>query len=667
MPFLISAQNSKKDKFEIKELEFEIDGERPSIEYRNQFSTHVSPISILTFLNKNVYHQIGSPPEYFDTFIFKEDINRVKRYLYDHGYFQSIVDTNLIFNLDKKTINILIKIDEGNRTKIDSIIYNGIDSIAVAVKEKLFNYSLLQKGIPFEKNIIDNERQRILNLLYNSGYRLAIIDSISVTRFTSGKGMIVKYLISPYKQFNFGKISINNENSEIDSVIIYRQLEFSKGELYQEEKRIQSEINLNRLGVFQNAQIQLDIPIDTISPPEIPLNILLRAKKLRDITPEIILNDEKNVLNTGFGLGFDDKNFIGGARNFSINTRLLLHSIQELDFKNAIKNGVNEPTFLTKSNINFNLTQPYLFSNKSSASISFIAEYEKQKLYSLTTLQTKFGVAIKLSTFTNGFIDWYLERIAVEQVDPNVDISGFTGKRQKQFNSIISFTLQKDKTNNLFSPTSGYFHSINIEEAGLLPQLMKEFSEGLPFTEYLKINFNLRHFYNFSKSESFIFAWRLRGGSAYLYNSENKIPLPPTRKFYLGGSSSMRAWKARSLATFQNPYQGGNTSLEFSTETRYHFANERDKLAGLEVTKFWGVLFLDFGNLWDKITDVNYNSIAIAGGVGLRYDTFIGPVRLDFAWRVYDPSLPKDKAWISQKKFFKESFNIVQIGIGHPF
>ena len=80
-----------------------------------------------------------------------------------------------------------------------------------------------------------------------------------------------------------------------------------------------------------------------------------------------------------------------------------------------------------------------------------------------------------------------------------------------------------------------------------------------------------------------------------------------------------------------------------------------------------GVIFVDYGNLWDDLSDIKGRSIAIAAGSGLRYETFVGPLRLDLGFRVYDPKEPPAKQWIFNRKFFTESFSIIHIGIGQSF
>jgi len=59
----------------------------------------------------------------------------------------------------------------------------------------------------------------------------------------------------------------------------------------------------------------------------------------------------------------------------------------------------------------------------------------------------------------------------------------------------------------------------------------------------------------------------------------------------------------------------------------------------------------------------------LASGVGVRYATVAGPVRIDLGFRVYDPMGVPDRRWITRRKFYEETLGnfVLHIGFAHSF
>ncbi len=68
---------------------------------------------------------------------------------------------------------------------------------------------------------------------------------------------------------------------------------------------------------------------------------------------------------------------------------------------------------------------------------------------------------------------------------------------------------------------------------------------------------------------------------------------------------------------------GGDSMLAFSEELR---AMLRGNLGG--------VLFIDAGNVWAESWSINLSDLRYAVGPGLRYQTPVGPLRLDFGYQL---------------------------------
>jgi outer membrane protein assembly factor BamA len=168
-----------------------------------------------------------------------------------------------------------------------------------------------------------------------------------------------------------------------------------------------------------------------------------------------------------------------------------------------------------------------------------------------------------------------------------------------------------------------------------------------------------------------ILALKIKGGIEDKYGgarSDTNVGIPQTHRFYAGGGNSVRGWNSRDLIAGGNSggQLGGNLALEGSVELRTNILQSlRDGL----FDKIWLVQFIDAGNVWGQMGDFRLSSVAIAAGIGIRYDTFFGPFRMDWGFRVYNPAEPDGRRWITQRQLFGQTFKeaIFHFGIGNAF
>lgn len=534
---------------EVDDIEITVNGSTPEQEVLNQMTTLETPWALWILLNENIYEKIGAPRAYFNPVLFQRDIISIRDFFRDRGFFTVRIDTSLTFSQDGKAVEIAIRIDENSQSLVDTIRVTGIEQVPETVLQEIQQRSTLKPGDAFNKNQVVEEQSRILRTLKNAGYADAFLDSVGQVRYASTNNISVLLRFNSGPRYVFGDVRFDHQDDQIDSTVLLRQLDFETGEMYNDEKRIQSEQNLNRLGVFEFASIRKTPHI--VGQDAIPLLISFRMLEQQEITPELlVLNENSSLFSTGLGLTYKHRNLFGGAQNFSISSRARANEIEDLYFNGAFRQGLAEPTLFGKADIQSQLVFPYFFSNKTSAAITLTAEAEKQRSYDLNTLRGKISFSTKLATFTLGVTEFNIER-----VDPQYKSQDATGIRPddstKQFNFIESFTLQRDKTNNVFSPTAGFFHSVTLEEAGIVSRTAGGF--GLPYSEYVKISLLAKQYFSGETDQSFVFAYKLKAGIAQLYNeTQNPTPVPLPRRFLVGGSNSVRGWKDKQLASFSD-------------------------------------------------------------------------------------------------------------------
>jgi outer membrane protein insertion porin family len=431
---------------------------------------------------------------------------------------------------------------------------------------------------------------------------------------------------------------------------------------------------LNRLGVFETSRIEPIVAMKSDTTQEIPMQVYVRPRPFQEIVPEVGVNDENNAFNILLGLGYNNRNFFGGARNFAAKLQVQLQSIQDVEFSRVFKStGLRDSSVLGNAELSFQINQPYFINNKTSftPSLSFIVD-KRNKYYFNPIIRARFGVTSQTAQYTTVFLDWSLERIGYEPINAAIGALYFDSlsiDRRPQFNSIIAATIQRDKRNDAFYPSAGIFQSLTFEEAGIIPSIFGGvFGFDLPYSKYVKLAGRGSWYWDPSGVRDAVLALRLYGGVSVLYgNSPAAVPI--TRRFYGGGSGSVRGWRARELAASRFPEEGGNTVFEVSLEDRWNLLRNAGRLAFLEFNKLSVVFFYDVGNVWPTVEKVRVTDLAMASGMGLRYATIAGPLRIDFGFRVYDPADVPERRWITQKKFYKETLGnfVLHFGIGHAF
>jgi len=103
---------------------------------------------------------------------------------------------------------------------------------------------------------------------------------------------------------------------------------------------------------------------------------------------------------------------------------------------------------------------------------------------------------------------------------------------------------------------------------------------------------------------------------------DNILQLPPSLRFFAGGASSIRGYDFEAIAPLdaKGKVAGGKYSFIAKYEYQYRVKS-----------KWWLATFIDSGSVWDNKPDW-YSSI----GVGLRWESPVGPVRIDCAWGLND-------------------------------
>lgn len=198
---------------------------------------------------------------------------------------------------------------------------------------------------------------------------------------------------------------------------------------------------------------------------------------------------------------------------------------------------------------------------------------------------------------------------------------------------------------------------------------------GVNYFQYLRSEVDVRYNLEFDENNAAVF--RFSSGIGLPYGNTSVLPFD--KRFFAGGSNSLRAWRPRRV--------GPGTFSDTSSGLLFDRSGELLVLANMEyrfqVLKrlLEGALFLDAGNVWNinRSSQVlpgvfsgsrMFSEMAVNTGLGFRFDFQFFLMRFDWGIPLRDPSEPPATRWIINRALepgFIRNYTALTLGIGYPF
>jgi len=141
----------------------------------------------------------------------------------------------------------------------------------------------------------------------------------------------------------------------------------------------------------------------------------------------------------------------------------------------------------------------------------------------------------------------------------------------------------------------------------------------------------------FPLSNRIVLAGRAAGSVALGYSGNTSVP--PKNRLYLGGGTTVRGYDFQTLGPEDpdgNPL-GGNVMTLGNIEARFSVLGN-----------LGAVIFCDGGGIWTEVQQISSGTAGLGTGFGIRYNTPIGPLRLDYGFApTWENSLRRGKVYFA--------------------
>jgi len=524
----------------------------------------------------------GKPPP-FRPQDLDYDLERLKNYYRRQGFHHAEIKPEINYGPGGQVV-VTLNIHEGPWVKVTDI---SVEVAGAVDLSELRQKWPLKPGDRFAEKPYDNLKNLYLNYLPNHGYpRVRVKGRVYLNEETNTARILLS--VNPGPLSYFGPVRIKDvEKLETPEAAILAKLSFKTGQIFNQGELFNTQRKLYATDLFRS--VVLTPEQSTPQEPTIPIVIELEEKKKRSLKIGLGYGDEEEVRAR---LGLRYRNLWGGGRLLDLDARYstLGYLFSEL-FTNPVVFG-----------------SPFDFVHQSGARRRNLPGFDDHAFFTQSRLERDIPWNLRLYfghglEFTRPFDIPVATLIRLQGTQP-----------EKMYRASFALLgLRQDTTDSHIEPRQG----------GTL-ELANQFAptflgSGLQFVQSV---LDWRR-YQAIGDTNLVAAGRVRFGLIQPIQSTTQIPI--SRLFFSGGANSVRGYKLDYLSprNANGDPIGGEAVMEFSLEGRFPLPIHE---------KIGGVVFIDAGNVFPKIHNLDPGQLKYSPGFGLRYLSPIGAIGIDIAF-----------------------------------
>lgn len=599
----------------------------------------------------------------YDETVFERDRERIERIYRARGYYDArVTEVRRVFDDEARRVELQVLVTEGAPVRVRSVRVTGLEALTPTDARHVQNAVIVERGARFDELDYDLSKQAVERALGNASYAAARVTGKVVLDPRAHTADIL-FHVSPGHPCRFGKITVEG-NGDLPALPVLGAAAIREGQPYSEDAIDDARLGVYTLGAFAS--------VETITEVDDKLNLVhlrLRVVPGRRFRYGVGVGVEAggpqsqssgDVAGANFAqwdlhlLGrVEHRNFLGGMRRLRVEERPRLifndpfPGAGDPHLGNAISADLRQPAFVEARTTLVAHTRwdvgPDPFGGQFFRSDLILGIGPERRFFG--------GRLLAQSSINANFFN---ELTGVQD-----------GPYPDYLVSFVQHRLQLELRDNPRLPRSGGYFAATLQHAGYIVRSDWNYVRITPEARgYLPLPWRM------------VLAGRVRLGMLFVTSSNIHVPtddpdgfvqrladLGPLReRLRGGGGNSVRGYVANTLGdvTYARGRldSGGLRQWEASLELRMLFT---DTLGA--------VLFVDAGDV-SRMPRFRFDQPQTTLGVGLRYHTLVGPLRLDLG--LTPPSLQsigpdeRVRTGLTESTVFGASGNI-QLTIGEAF
>jgi len=454
----------------------------------------------------------------------------------------------------------------------------------------------LKPGDPAVSADLRAAQVRLVDWFRSHGHPLAKIAEVKATVDHAAAAMDLRLRIDPGPKAGIGAVTISG-GGDIDPRLVATHVYLREGEPYSPERLAMTKTSIAKIPAIGGIRIREADKLDANGNLPIFIDLTERPKHAAGFSVNY-----SSIDGPGVAAYFENRNLFGGGERLRLDASAsLLQRINGSNPYNGLSN-LHASDFGTRWTGTF--IKPGLFGTYNDLLIEATAFRERvgnNELggYTDTTVRGTAAVLHRFSETASVQAGVQVEQSRSQDVLGQVDAT-LVG---------VTATGRYDTTDNPLNPTRGVraLATFNAYPT-LMGSTINLFEGRVAGSAY----------YALDENADYVLAGRLAMGSL---GGATLADIPDSHRFFAGGGGSVRGYGFNTISPLMfGQITGGRSLLEGSAELR------------VKITPTIGLVpFIDFGSAYSSSLPNFRNYMGVGAGLGLRYLTPVGPIRLDVA------------------------------------